>query len=133
VEDPGGAIVRRGDRNDMIPLPAEVPDSSFKHDGVLAVLTIRDGTVQGVAGSPGIDPGMIAATLTLLMKESEKFAGKLGSAPASTLFLEFRDRLLLVQSQGNGRFTVVIAHAGVSLGRLSYQLGKVQVKEGLGA
>jgi predicted regulator of Ras-like GTPase activity (Roadblock/LC7/MglB family) len=117
----------------MMPIPAEVPDSYIKHDGVLAVLTIRDGTVVEEAGSPGADTRMVAATLTLLLKESDLFAQKLGTTPPSTVFLEFGDRLLLIRAQGNGQHMVVITRAGASLGPLNYQLGKVQVKEGSGA
>lgn len=118
---------------DMMPIPAEVPDSYFKHDGVLAVITIRDGTVVETAGSPGADTRMLAATLTLLLKESDQFAKKLGTTPPSTLFLEFGDRLLLIRAQGDSQHMVVITKAGASLGPLSYQLGKVRVIEGSGA
>jgi len=117
----------------MMPLPAAVPDSYFKHDGVLAVLVLRDGTVLEGTGSPGADTQMLAATLTLLLKESDLFAKKLGTAPPSTIFLEFGDRFLLIQARGNGQHMVVITRAGASLGRLSYQLGKGQVNEGSGA
>jgi predicted regulator of Ras-like GTPase activity (Roadblock/LC7/MglB family) len=133
VQDPGHATGNSGTvKKEMMPLPAAVTDSYFKHDGVLAVLTIRDGTVQGEAGSPGADTRMLAASLTLLLKESDLFAEKLGTAPPPTLFLEFGDRLLLIRAQGNGQHMVVITRAGASLGPLNYQLGKDQVKEGLG-
>ena len=63
-------------------IPVAVPDSYIKHDGVLAVLTIRDGTVVEEAGSAGADTRMLAATLTLLLKESDLFAEKLGNDPS---------------------------------------------------
>jgi predicted regulator of Ras-like GTPase activity (Roadblock/LC7/MglB family) len=117
----------------MMPVPAAVPDSCLKHDGVLAVITIRDGALVEAAGSPGADTRMLAATLTLLLKESDRFASKLGTTPPSTIFLEFGDRLLLIRAQGNGQHMVVITRAGASLGPLNYQLGKVRVTEGSGA
>jgi predicted regulator of Ras-like GTPase activity (Roadblock/LC7/MglB family) len=105
-------------------------DSFLKHEGVLAVLLIKDGTVQKEAGSPGADTGMLAASLTLLMRESGQVAKRLGTGPPSTVFLEFGDRLLLVEAKGEGQLLAVITVPGAPLGRLCYRLRRELVGGG---
>ena len=114
-------------------MPAGNLDSYLKLDGVLAALVVRDGTVQGEAGSPGADTGMLAVTLTLLMKESARIAGKVGGGSVSSVILEFGDKLLFVQAQNDSQFLVVITSPGISLTRLYRELGITRVKEGPGA
>lgn len=105
-------------------------DSYLRHDGVLAVLLIRDGAVQKEAGSPGADTGMLAATLTLLMRESGLVAERLGTGAPSTVFLEFGDRLVLVQAKGSGQLLAVVTRAGAPIGRLCYRLRSEHIEGG---
>ena len=76
---------------------------------------------------------MLAITLTRLIKGSYRIAEKLGTEQVSSVFLEFGDRLLLIQAQEDNQFLVVIATPGISLGRLIRHLGKGPMKEGSGA
>ncbi len=114
-------------------MPAGNLDSYLKHESVLAALVVRDGTILEEAGSPGADTGMLAVTLTLLMKESARIAGKGDRSRVSSVVLEFGDRLLLVQAEKDNQFLVVITTPGISLTRLNRELGITQEKEGPGA
>jgi predicted regulator of Ras-like GTPase activity (Roadblock/LC7/MglB family) len=108
-------------------------ESYLKLDGVLAALVVSDSTVQEEAGSPGAETSMLAVTLTLLMKESARIAGKVGAGQVSSVVLEFGDRLLLVHAEKDNQFLVVITSQAISLTGLYLELGITQAKEGPGA
>jgi predicted regulator of Ras-like GTPase activity (Roadblock/LC7/MglB family) len=100
------------------------------YDGVLAALMVKDGSVLEVSGSPGTDTGGLAASLTLLMKESGMIADRLRKESLLMLLLEFEKRLLLIHALDDGRFIAIITRTDTNIGQISYQLKKLKAGSG---
>lgn len=109
-------------------------DDILKIDGVYGALIIRrDCTVVTTAGYLELDTDGISASITLLIAESEIIADRIQNGILSLIFLEFENRLLVIQEIDHDRFMVIITGPGANLGQISYHLKKERQKPVPGA
>ena len=102
----------------------------LKHDGVLAVLLIKDGSVLEKAGSHGTDTEGLVASLSLLMNESGMIAERLRDRSIPMVFLEFEKKLLMIQALDEEKFMAIITRTDANIGQIIY--GLIKVKRGSG-
>jgi predicted regulator of Ras-like GTPase activity (Roadblock/LC7/MglB family) len=112
-----------GEKTASMPLPKL--EYFLKFGGVQNVLLIRsDGTVITHAGYPEVDSGGLLASISLLIAESGIIAGMIQNGSLSLIFLEFDDKIVLIQEIAYNRYIVIIANSDVNIGQISYHLKK---------
>ncbi len=109
------------------PSPVSAPelDDILRIRGVGGAVLIRnDGSVMAAAGSPepGTD-GLPASSLRLVF-ESGMVADRIQAGPLFQIFLEFEDRVLMIQETDHNRFIAVVADPDANIGQISYHMNK---------
>jgi predicted regulator of Ras-like GTPase activity (Roadblock/LC7/MglB family) len=106
-------------------LPVPNLDHFLKFRGVLDAYLIRsDGSVITRAGYLETDTAGLLASISLLIAESGIIAGRIPNGSVSLIFLEFENKVVVIQEIDYNRFIVIIARIDANIGRISYRLKK---------
>lgn len=100
-------------------------DDVLKIKGVGTAFLIRnDGSVVTMAGDPEPDIGGLSASSLRLVFESGMIANRIRDGPLSQIFLEFENRVLMIQEVDQDGVIAVIARPDANIGRISYHMKK---------
>lgn len=100
-------------------------DDVLKIRGVGGAFLIRnDGSVVTTAGYPEPDTSGLSASSLRLVFESGMIADRIRDGPLSQIFLEFENRVLMIQETDRDRFIAVIARPDANIGQISYHMKK---------
>lgn len=109
--------------------PSAVPvpdlDDILKIRGVGGAFLIRnDGSLLTAAGwfKPDTD-GLSDSSLRLVF-ESGMIADRIREGPLAQIFLEFENRILMIQEADHDRIIAVIARPDANIGQISYHMKK---------
>jgi predicted regulator of Ras-like GTPase activity (Roadblock/LC7/MglB family) len=91
-----------------------------------AVLIRNDGSVVTRAGCPELDTDGLSASSLRLVFESGMIADRVRDGPLCQIFLEFGNRVLMIQEMDHDRFIAVIASPDANMGQISYHMKKRQ-------
>lgn len=89
-----------------------------------AFLIRNDGSVITAAGYPELDPGGLSASSLRLVFESGMIADRIRDGPLSQIFLEFENRVLMIQETDHDQFIAVIARPDANIGKINYYMKK---------
>jgi predicted regulator of Ras-like GTPase activity (Roadblock/LC7/MglB family) len=102
-------------------------DDVLKIRGVCSASLIRnDGSVVTMTGYPEPDTGGLSASILRLVFESGMIADRIRDGPLSQIFLEFENRVLMIQETDHDRFIAVIARPDANIGQINYHVKKLR-------
>ncbi len=89
-----------------------------------AALIRNDGSFITSAGCIAPDSSELAASSLRLVFESGMIADRIHAGPVSQIFLEFEDRVLIIQEMDHERYIAVIASTDANIGQINYHMSK---------
>ncbi|NYT17523.1 MAG: hypothetical protein GKC06_05910 [Methanomicrobiales archaeon] len=107
--------------------PVAVPEleNVLKIRGVGSAFLIRnDGSVVTRDGYPEPDTSGLSASILRLVFESGMIADRIRDGPLCQIFLEFENRILMIQEMDHDRFIAVIARPDANIGQINYHVKK---------
>jgi len=121
-------VIRQDTGNDPSKVPLEMNDI-LKIRGVDGIFLIgNNGAVMSADGwlEPDTD-GLSACSLRLIF-ESGMIADRVRDGPLIQIFLEFKDRILIIEEADHDRLIAVIASPDANIGQISYHMNKRRQK-----
>jgi predicted regulator of Ras-like GTPase activity (Roadblock/LC7/MglB family) len=99
----------------------------WKIRGVGGAFLIRnDGTIITKTGGSELDAGGLSASSLRLVFESGFISDRIRDGPLSQIFIEFKDRILMIQEINQDRYLAVIARADANIGRINYHVSRLK-------
>ena len=110
---------------DTAPVAMPELETIRKIRGVGDAFLIRNsGLVMTPDGYPEPDTGGLSASSSRLIAESGMIADRIRDGPLSQIFLEFEDRVLMIQEIDHNRFITVVARTDANIGQINYHMKK---------